>query len=238
MRHNAEANFMLLSCRGTGRVVTVEQIQRLDRLAIEKIGIPAVVLMENAGRAVAQAVLKELDKKEKQAVVILCGPGHNGGDGFVAARHLLNAGMALNVFLLGEAKYLKCEAKVNYDILRRLRQPVCEISAVIPSFRKAILSSSLLVDAIFGVGLNREITEPFRGLMATANASAKRVVAVDIPSGLDGTTGKIFGICLRATTTVTFSFIKRGFLINRGPEFVGKVIVADIGIPVDLLAKI
>jgi NAD(P)H-hydrate epimerase len=197
---------MTLGCRGAGKAVTVKQIQNLDRLAIEKTGIPSVVLMENAGRAVAQGVIKELGKRDKRPVVVLCGPGNNGGDGFVAARHLLNAGIALNVFLIGREKDLKSDTRLNYDILKRLRQPVLEISAVNQSLRKSILNSSVVVDAIFGVGLNRDITGWLKDVIEAVNASVKGVIAVDIPSGLNGTTGKI--------------------------------IVADIGIPLPLLLRI
>jgi len=226
---------MTLGCRGAGKAVTVKQIQNLDRRAIEKTGIPSVILMENAGRAVAQGVIKELGKRDKRPVIVLCGPGNNGGDGFVAARHLLNAGIALNVFLIGREKDLKSDARLNYDILKRLRQPVLEISAVNQSLRKSILNSAVVVDAILGVGLNRDITGLLKDVIEAVNASAKGVIAVDIPSGLNGTTGKIFGVCIKAAATVTFSFVKKGFLLNRGPEFTGKIIVADIGIPLQLL---
>jgi len=218
-----------------GKAVTVKQIQGFDRLAIKQIGIPSIALMENAGRAVARVVVKELGEKNKRPVVILCGPGNNGGDGFVAARHLLNTGCALKIFLIGRIKNLKSDARVNYDILKNLRQPILELCESSDSFRSIILNSSLVVDAIFGVGLNREIAGSWNGIIETVNAAAKRVVAVDIPSGLDGTTGKILGTCVKANTTVTFSFIKKGFLIHRGPEFTGKVIVADIGIPLNNL---
>ena len=213
------------------KTVTVKQIQDLDRIAIGRYGVRSLVLMENAGRLVATEILRRIKKLRSPKVCILCGLGNNAGDGFVAARHLVNAGIKVKTYLIGRASRLKQDAQVNYRILRRLNVPVRDIHKTDARLRKDIAQAPIVIDAIFGVGLNRAITEPFYGIIETANRHANRIVAVDIPSGLDGTTGEIYGICIKADVTVTFSFVKRGFLKAQGPAHTGKVIVADIGIP-------
>lgn len=223
------------------KAVTVSQIQKLDKTAIEKVGIPSIVLMENAGRAVAEEVEKSLRGKRNGVVCIVCGLGNNAGDGFVAARHLIDAGTSVKIFLIGQGRQLKHDAAVNYRILKKMKYPIIECGgtrfcAPAGSISRDIARADVVVDAIFGVGLNRQIGQPFRGVIETINRRAKYVVAVDIPSGLDGTTGAMYGACVRADKTVTFSFAKKGFLKNYGPGHVGKVVIADIGIPARLRA--
>ncbi len=217
------------------KTATVKQIQKLDALAINQYGFPSLILMENAGRR----VFEEIQKKFRPAnVVIICGYGNNAGDGLVIARHFHEAGIKTQVVLVGQAKQLKPDALVHYQILKRLKYSVKEISHVSTSFLTMIKNADVVVDAIFGVGLNRNITDPFKSFIEAINHQAKKIVAVDIPSGLDGTTGQIYGVCIKADLTVTFSFSKRGFYQNDGPKYTGKVIVADIGIPNKLKNKI
>lgn len=219
--------------------VTAKQIQALDRIAIEKIGIPSVVLMENAGRAVAQEVLGLLRGKRRRGVCVFCGPGNNGGDGFVAARHLLLEGRTVKVFLIGDPKKLKGDAALNFGIFRRLGGPIRTVKRLTAAgAARAMIGCDVIVDALFGVGLNRDLREPFRGIIEQINASEKPVIAVDVPSGLNATTGETFGVCIKAARTVTFTCSKRGFLRNEGLKHTGKVIVADIGIPKQLIRKI
>ena len=214
------------------RPVTVQQIQNLDKTAIERYSIPSIVLMENAGRAVAEEIKKHLRSKRRPRVCIVCGAGNNAGDGFVAARHLLNAGIGTKIFLVGKARQLKHDAAVNYRILKRMKCPVIDCRGTkFCAPTGPIVQADVVVDAIFGVGLDREIVEPFRSVIETINRAAKYVIAVDIPSGLDGTTGAIYGVCVKADRTMTFSFPKKGFLKGHGPRRTGKIIVVDIGIP-------
>lgn len=227
------------------KTVTVKQIQKLDKMAIEKIGIPSLVLMENAGKAVADQVLKNIKAKKNPCVCVICGLGNNAGDGCVAARHLINAGVKTTVYVIGKGEHLKHDAAVNYRILKKLKYPTREVGNVYPQgnlrsmhFGRDIQKADTIVDAIFGVGLNRDVQEPFRSVIETVNQEAKTIVAVDIPSGLDGTSGRIYGVCVKADVTVTFSFIKRGFLEGKGPRHTGKIIIADIGIPAVLKDKI
>jgi NAD(P)H-hydrate epimerase len=214
--------------------VTVRQIRGLDRAAISRCGIPPAVLMENAGRAVAQEACRMLGRARPAKVAVVCGLGNNAGDGLVAARHLADAGVEAEVFMAGDPAGLSAQARVNYQILKKLRLSVRPAAAL----ERALERADLAVDAVFGVGLNREVSGPFRGVIETVNRRARKVLAVDIPSGLDGTTGKIYGVCARADVTVTFSFAKQGFFRGRGPEFTGRIRVVDIGIPKKLTEKL
>ncbi len=213
------------------RYVTTQQIQSYDRLAIERYGIPSIILMENAGRAVAEEVLRDLRRRKQSRVAVVCGMGNNAGDGFVAARHLWNAGVDTTVFLIGRQEQLKQDAAINFFILKKCGYPVRKMQTPTTLFKKYLAETDIIIDAIFGVGLNREIMEPYRGAIIAINDSRRPVVAVDIPSGLDGTTGRIFGVCIKAAKTISFSFPKKGFSRGQGPVVTGKVVVADIGIP-------
>lgn len=218
--------------------VTVRQIQKLDKLAIEKYGVPSLVLMENAGRQVALEVLKSLKRVKNPRVCIICGSGNNAGDGFVIARHLINAGIKTSVFLVGKSSQLKNDAAVNYRILEKIRHPIKEIGLKGALPLGDIRKADIIIDALFGVGLNREVLDPFRSVIDAINENGKKVISVDIPSGLNGTTGAIYGTCVKADKTVTFTFLKKGFLKGQGPKHVGKVVVVDIGILEKLKNKI
>lgn len=220
------------------RSVSVKQIQNLDRMAIEDFGVPSLVLMENAGRAVAEEVQKILKGRKKAKVCVVCGLGNNAGDGFAAARHLMNAGIAVKIFLIGRGRDLKHDAAVNYGILKKLKYPLIEVGTVQALPLCDIAGADVVVDAIFGVGLNRGIREPFKSIIEALNRRARRVIAVDIPSGLDGTSGRIYGVCIQAARTVTFSFAKQGFFKGEGPKYAGKITVVDIGIPERLKQRI
>ncbi|MDE1920395.1 MAG: NAD(P)H-hydrate epimerase [Candidatus Omnitrophica bacterium] len=195
-------------------------------------GIPSLVLMENAGRGVALHVCKYLKRRRMSRVVIVCGAGNNGGDGFVAARYLLNFGFRPSVFFIGALSKLKADALVNYRAAKNLKIPVKPVRREDAAFKKALRSADVIVDAIFGVGLNRSLEAPYDGIIQAINASNAYVVAVDVPSGLDGTGGGIYGICVVADLTVTFSFPKKGFFKKHAARYTGRVAVVDIGIPV------
>ncbi len=223
---------------GIGVVVSVKEIQALDSLAIKTIKIPSLVLMENAGQAVCAEVLRLIRNKKNPFVCVLCGLGNNAGDGFVVARHLLHAGVKPRVYLIGKAKDLKSDAAANYQTLKKLKHPIQEVQGInrrlINDFKKA----DIVVDAIFGVGLNRAIEGPFKEIIEVLNSQHKYVISVDTPSGLDATTGRIYGICVKASLTVTFSFLKKGFFKKEGPCYTGQIKAVDIGIPKGLLKGI
>lgn len=220
------------------RAVSVEQIQRLDRIAIEEIGIPSLVLMENAGRSVADFVSQQFKISKGKFVCIFCGLGNNAGDGLVVARHLLHSAIKTKVFLLGSAKSLKADAAVNYQILKNLGCPVEEIQSIDQTILRDIRRADMVIDAIFGVGLSRSIENPFKSVIEILNQEAKRIIAVDIPSGLNATTGEIYGTCIRASATITFTLPKKGFFKKAGPRHVGRNVVAEIGIPKKLFTRI
>lgn len=178
---------------------------------------------------------EKLDKAE-DPVVILCGPGNNGGDGFAVARTLFNRGHEVKVYYVGDRAKLddaSDDVKTNIRLLKALGIEIDELSnhdhvkAAEPLFR----SCPLIVDAIFGTGLTRRVEDPFMDVIQRANDSGTSIVAVDIPSGLDANTGDVFGISIRAEATVTFVAQKPGFLQGAGPSFCGKVVIAEIGIP-------
>jgi len=220
------------------KTVTVKQIQKLDKIAIERYGVASLALMEIAGRCVTNEVLKVIGKKRRPNVFVICGLGNNAGDGFVIARHLINRDVNVKIMLIGRGSRLKQDALANYTILKRLRHPIQEFSQLNKNVVQDLKKADCVVDAIFGVGLNREVRDSFYSVIEAINQNAKKVLSVDTPSGLDGTTGKIYGICVKATRTVTFTFIKRGFLKNAGPKYTGKIIVVDIGIPKKLQERI
>lgn len=211
--------------------VTSQQMKQIDRYAIEQIGIPSVALMENAGRAVAAEVLKDIHGNEKASALIVCGSGNNAGDGFVAARHLFNAGVNPKVVLLLDKDVLSGDALINFNVLVKMGVLIDQISSGNYSFAGDLANSRIIVDAVFGIGLNREITDPLKGIIEHINRINKKVYSVDVPSGLDATSGEIRGICVKATGTVTFHRAKKGFYLNNGPEYCGDIVVSDIGIP-------
>ena len=221
------------------KTLTREEMLELDRKAIEEYKIPGIVLMENAGRNVAEEILKMLDDPQQAKVAILCGKGNNGGDGFVVARHLHNHSISVYVFLVAKiSDILKDgDAGTNLQILLNMKIPVKEILDIpgVNSILKELNGYNILADALFGTGLSGDVREPFKTLISGVNNLNKPTLSVDIPSGLDCNTGKFLGAAIKATKTVTFAVAKKGFYLNDGPSYTGKVIVLDIGIPKELI---
>lgn len=209
------------------KYISVAAAQKIDRLAQERFGIPSIVLMENAGRAVAEEVLAELSLRKNRKVLIVCGHGNNAGDGFVAGRHLINRGVDTEIVLIGGFRALKGDALINEKILKAMKARIRPLKNF-AVFKEKINRAGLIVDAIFGIGIKGEPREPYKTAIDLINSSGVRVVAVDVPSGLDATTGKIPGVAIKAAKTVTFVFPKTGFIKNHGPLCCGKVVVRDI----------
>ncbi len=209
------------------RMLTARSAREIDRKAREELGISTLVLMENAGAAVAREVFKSL--KGRKRIAIFCGKGNNGGDGLVAARHLLAQKIKPDIYLASEYSQVKNEAKTNLDILLKLGAKVVFLSGKNLNNLK-ISKYDLIVDSLLGVGLSGKVCGICADLIRLINLSAARVIAVDLPSGLDATSGKILGICVKADKTVTFVALKRGMAVAEGPEYCGKVIVAEIGV--------
>ena len=218
----------------TLRYVTPDEMRRIDAFAIDTVGIPGVVLMENAGRAIFEQAYKGLAGKDSHALVF-CGRGNNGGDGFVVARHLLNNGVDTEVFVVGAISKIKGDAGVNLRILKRMGVPITKITKKsLPELRRRMKRCGLIVDALLGTGLSGEVTGLYRDVIELINEAGCPVLAVDIPSGLDGLTGKPLGISVVANATVTFQLPKKAFENPRARNFTGQLTVVDIGIPMHL----
>ncbi|MCX6142696.1 MAG: NAD(P)H-hydrate dehydratase [Ignavibacteriales bacterium] len=205
-----------------------------DDVTIHKHGVPSLLLMENAGRGVAETAVLEFGPPEGKRILLFCGKGNNGGDGFVAARHLLNAGANVTVVLLSSASTLQGDARSNYDTLTRLKQPEAR-QLSIKKFSRTLLKTlhkqDLVIDAIFGTGFSGEVRDPFLTAIHWINRQRVPVLSVDIPSGVDGTTGVVVNAAVKARCTVTFGLAKSGLLCNQGQDHVGTLRTIDIGIP-------
>ena len=216
-----------------------DEMRELDRTAIEDYAIPGVLLMENAGRNVAEEVMSVLRNSSNKNVAIICGKGNNGGDGFVIARHLYNNGFDVKLFLLAKVSDIlgDGDAGLNLNILEKMKIDINEIldSADVDTMMSEINNCSLIVDAIFGTGLKGELREPAKSIIVRINDLPIPVISVDIPSGLDCNEGKALGACIKAKKTVTFAFAKKGFFVADGPGYVGELIVTDISIPKELM---
>lgn len=217
-----------------GAALTCRQIRELDVLAIEHVGIPGVVLMENAGRGTAEFIHRTLIDPAADRVLLLCGPGNNGGDGFVVARYLHNADVKVDVVLAAPPNKCQGDAATNLKILERMGLPF--IRAFEPhgleTAREAIEEADLVVDALLGTGATGAPRNTTAMLIDLANAAPRaRRVAIDIPSGLDADRGEVHEPCFRADATVTMLASKTGFATPAARAVVGRVVVVDIGVP-------
>ncbi|MHC4293103.1 MAG: NAD(P)H-hydrate epimerase [Planctomycetota bacterium] len=217
------------------RIMSREEVRDFDSWAINDLGIPGVVLMENAGRSCAELIKEELAAISEPKVCIFCGKGNNGGDGYVIARHLLNSGFKIKVVLCGQSEKVVGDAKINLDILQQIHEPVneieletCDIASTVKSFA---LGCEMIVDALFGTGLKGELNASYKQLIECINALGIPTLAVDIPSGLDCDTGEILGTSIKAKYTVTFAAMKKGFVSNvQAPEYTGQIYISSIGV--------
>ncbi|MEE9212091.1 MAG: NAD(P)H-hydrate epimerase [Phycisphaeraceae bacterium] len=224
--------------------LTRQQIREVDRLAIEQLGIPGVVLMENAGRHVAETVL-ELMETELHLVpsdaraAVFCGGGNNGGDGYVIARHLANAAVDVTAYAAKDPAALNGDAALNHAIAARmgLVEPLFnpEHPVVVGSTR---LQPHVVVDALLGTGFQGQVRDDLAAVIDQCNAlraTGAAVVAVDLPSGLDCDSGEPANAVVEADVTVTFVAAKKGFANAAAGPYVGRIIVADIGAPSELI---
>lgn len=211
------------------KIATVEQIRSMDRYAIETLGIPEIILMENAGLAAAGVLEREIGISGK-TFVVLCGIGNNGGDGFVLARLIHSRGGRAKVFALGDTGKLQGAAKSNLQILAKLPVPVLRVESL-DDIRRDVRHADGIVDALFGTGLAREIGGLYREAIQALNESGRPILSLDIPSGINGDTGAVMGIAVRADFTVTFGLPKIGNLLYPGYERCGRLYVSHISFP-------
>jgi len=213
-------------------VLTAQQMRAMDKEAIEQIGIPGVVLMETAGRAVATTVLDFLKSYAAPHVALVCGTGNNGGDGFVAARVLAEHGVNCEVFLVQGVAGISGDAKIFYEALLKCNVAVSPLQTAqeLENAKAAFRAADVLVDAIFGTGLCRDISGHIANVVRVMNASPGATLAVDVPSGLDADTGATLGIAIAATATVTMGASKIANVGAPGFSRNGTLVVAEIGI--------
>jgi len=209
--------------------LTRDEVRAVDRYAIETLGVPGVVLMENAGRNAAGVIEDFLAHDARRRVAVVAGAGNNGGDGYVIARHLARDGYPVTTFLLSPDESITGDARINLDILCRLKldvQPAGDVSR----FADVLRRFDLIVDAVGGTGVRGAPRSDLAAAVEQINAAGKPVLAVDIPTGLDCDTGEALGPCVRAAATVTFVARKRGFDNPASLSYTGPVHVADIGV--------
>jgi NAD(P)H-hydrate epimerase len=218
---------------GFERTMTRKEVRDVDAWAINKAGIPGIVLMENAGRSCAELAMELLKGVKAPKVIIFCGAGNNGGDGYVIARHLHGL-CETTVCLCGQADKVKGDARTNLDILKAMGQAVVVLEPSSPDLRATVSNVSagrdLVVDAVFGTGLSENMRPEYVALIEAMNNLGGKKLAIDIPSGLDCDTGRPMPVAFAADATVTFVAAKQGFSVDGSSRYTGHVYVASIGI--------
>ena len=211
-----------------------QQVRNYDKNAIEKLGIPGIVLMENAGKGATDIIAKKLIAIKGKSACIICGKGNNGGDGFVIARHLKIMSYNVKIIILAEPTTIKGDAKINYDITQKMNIETIALPPQDSSTKSEISAHSqncdIIIDAIFGTGFQGQLTDQYQTIITAINNAKKPIIAIDIPTGLDCDTGKPLPIAIVATDTVTFVAIKDGFLNQKAKQITGTVHVVSIGI--------
>ncbi len=210
------------------KLATREIIREIERVSIEEYGIRGLILMENAGRAVSKVALEEFPEARKIAIV--AGGGNNGGDGFVVARHLISEGLDVTTYLAGDQKKYTGDALINLEALSKIGGVLVQLKRGFSEFQGA----DLIIDALFGTGLDREVEGFYKDLIDFINSRPVPRIAVDIPSGLNADTGFPLGVSVKADITITFILPKIGLAVYPGIDYAGKVYVADITTPKSL----
>lgn len=218
-------------------ILTRKQSRAVDQIAIEEFGVPGIVLMENAGRNVADLLVGQSPNGQ---ITILCGKGNNGGDGYVIARHLDNRGYRVSVILIEDPSQLTGDAAINFQIIKKSGIPYLQLH--MPNDRKRfeaqLEESDWIVDALLGTGVQGKAREPYLDVIYCVNNSKRKVLAVDVPSGLDSDHGPVEGATIHATITATFVALKTGLTVECVENYTGQVHVIDIGVPRKVLTKI
>lgn len=218
------------------KVVTSELMKKIDRYAIDEVGIPGVVLMENAARAVFNEMVRFRDVR-KRRIAVFCGKGNNGGDALALSRYLYEEGIDVKVFILGLESMFSGEAKINLNIAKNMGINVVELYQrdQLKFLERNIKEYDVIIDGIFGTGLKGDVSGIVAEVIDIINKSGAYIYAIDIPSGINADTGEVMGIAVKANKTVTFQFPKIGQLLYPGRDYVGDLVVREIGIPKKVL---
>lgn len=206
-------------------ILSVSKAKIIDKKTIEEVGVPSIVLMENAGSEIAKSI-----SEKGESFLICCGCGNNGGDGLVIARKLMLKEKKVKVIIIGNPEKGTNDFCINYRILKNMKADIDIITVINESFTNYLSEYDIVLDCIFGVGLNREVEGVFYDAIAIINEFGKYIISVDIPSGLDGDKGNKKGISIKADETYTIQVYKKGFLSYEALELLGKVSIVDIGI--------
>lgn len=207
--------------------ISCEEMKAMDSYAIEKIGIPSIVLMENA----ALKVIDNIDLDRMNSITLICGVGNNGGDGLAIARHLIINRKNVDLFIVGNLDKGTKDFNINLNILKNMELKFIHITGEkeLEILKKSLVKNDLTIDSIFGIGLTRDVEDIYKEVISLINHYSNNILSVDIPSGLDGDTGEILGISVKSNKTITFHLIKKGLLESK--EYTGEIIVEPIGIP-------
>lgn len=219
------------------RILNAEQMREADRRTIEDVGIPSIVLMENAGRQIVAAIESLYPDLPERQIAIVCGKGNNGGDGFVVARTLLQRGIEASVFVIGRVSEVKGDARINLDILGRLGITVVEVadeSAWELHFSE-VNTHDLIVDAMFGTGLKTPLTGMYETVVSDLNGCDSPVVSIDLPSGMSADSADLMGEAVDAAVTVTLGAPKLPLILPPAEHKAGEVVIADIGVPAGVI---
>ena len=222
------------------RVLNTVQMREADRRTTDDVGLPSIVLMENAGRQVLTAIEASFEEAAALTYAVLCGKGQNGGDGFVVARTMLERGIDVTVYLVGRGADVRGDARTNLHVLANLSVDVIEIAdaAAWELHAPAVLAADVVVDAILGTGLTGPITGLVESIVEDLNASEAAVVSIDLPSGLDASLTTVPGPAVDATLTVTFGAPKLPHVLPPAEDHVGSLVIADIGIPQSVIQQV
>lgn len=214
-------------------IVTAAEMRNIDQRTIETYHVPGIVLMENAGLQLLRFMQDHLPSLQHRRVTIITGGGNNGGDGFIVARHLWQQGVQVDILLLVAPNALSGDARTAYEMAQAYGVPMqhCTTAGTWKKAFQELHKTDILVDAIFGTGVNRPVSDLYAEVIRALNTLQKPIVAVDIPSGVAADHGNVFGEYIRATYTVTFALPKRGLLLYPAAAAVGTLHVANIGIP-------
>ncbi|MCB9476410.1 MAG: NAD(P)H-hydrate dehydratase [Deltaproteobacteria bacterium] len=222
------------------KLLTAEQMREVDRITIEDVGLPGIVLMENAAAGCVSVIYERHPRAIEAGVCVVCGTGNNGGDGFAIARHLWNTGYDVEIFLIGSASKVKGDAKINHDVCEKIGVPIMEVTGEeeMEILVQELDSAGLIVDALFGTGLTRDVEGTHRQVIEAINEAGTPVFAVDLPSGMHSDSGRPLGVCVYADTTGTLAMPKIGLYTHPGYLYTGQLYSIDISIPEFVIADI